>query len=125
MLQEEKSSIENTIQLYFYSMYESSKAKVGLAFHANAKIAGVFHGQFIEMSRDDFGDRVASVQPSPKDKGDAERLEILSIEVAGITAVARVRDDYMGFTFLDTLSLIKTEETWLIYNKLFHIEDSE
>ena len=59
---------------------------------------------------------------SPKEKGDAERLDILSIEVAGITAVARVRDDYLGFTFLDILSLIKTDETWIIYNKLFHVE---
>jgi len=118
----ERDAIGATIQLYFDSLHESSKDKVDLSFHPNAKIAGLFHGDFLEMSRDDFGDFVASQQPSPKEKGDAERLDILSIEVAGITAVARVRDDYLGFTFLDTLSLIKTDETWIIYNKLFHVE---
>jgi len=36
--------------------------------------------------------------------------------------VARVRDDYLGYTFLDSLSLLKSEGEWRIYNKLFHVE---
>ena len=104
--QEDRGSIEKTIRIYFDSMHESSKAKVDLAFHPNAKIVGVNPDNFSEMSREDFG----------------ERLEILSIEIAGMTAVARVRDDYRGLTFLDTLSLIKTGDRWVIYNKLYHIE---
>ena len=56
-------------------------------------------------------------------QGVPERLEILSIEIAGMTAVARVRDDYRGRTFLDSLSLIKTGDRWVIYNKLYHIEN--
>ena len=32
---------------------------------------------------------------------------MLSIEIAENTAVARVRDDYLGKTFLDTLSFLK------------------
>jgi hypothetical protein len=27
-------------------------------------------------------------------------------------------------TFLDTLSLLKTDDQWRIYNKLFHVEGS-
>ena len=34
----------------------------------------------------------------------------------------RVRDDYLGMTFMDTLSLLKTDDKWSIYNKLFHVE---
>tara|TARA_B100001123_G_C15322408_1_gene1028396 strand:- start:2280 stop:2726 length:447 start_codon:yes stop_codon:yes gene_type:complete len=120
--QEDRGSIEKTIRIYFDSMHESSKAKVDLAFHPNAKIVGVNPDNFSEMSREDFGDLVASLQPSPKEQGVPERLEILSIEIAGMTAVARVRDDYRGLTFLDTLSLIKTGDRWVIYNKLYHIE---
>ena len=120
--QEDRRSIENTIRIYFDSMHESSRAKVDLAFHPNAKIVGVNPDSFREMSREEFGDLVASLQPSPKEQGVPERLEILSIEIAGMTAVARVRDDYRGLTFLDTLSLIKTGDRWVIYNKLYHIE---
>ena len=118
----ERQAIESAIQLYFDSMYESSKDMVNVAFHPNAKITGIFGGDFLEMSRDDFGDLVASQQPSPKENGETQRVEILSVEVAGITAGARVRDDYLGFTFLDTLSFVKTDDRWVIYNKLFHIE---
>ena len=42
--------------------------------------------------------------------------------VDGQTAVARVRDDYLGMTFMDTLSLISVDGKWQIYNKLFHVE---
>ena len=49
-------------------------------------------------------------------------LEILSIKIAGKTAVALVRDDHLRVTYLDTLSFLKIDETWMIYNKLFHIE---
>ena len=118
----ERAAIESTIQLYFDSMHESSKDMVNAAFHPNAKITGIFGGDFLEMSRDDFGDLVASQQPSPKEYGETQRVEILSVEVAGITAGARVRDDYLGFTFLDTLSFVKNDDRWVIYNKLFHIE---
>lgn len=37
--------------------------------------------------------------------------------IAGCTR--RVR---LGFTFLDTLSLVKIGDQWSIYNKLYHIE---
>ncbi|MEC7386073.1 MAG: nuclear transport factor 2 family protein [Gemmatimonadota bacterium] len=118
----ERAAIEATIQTYFDSMYQSSKDMVNAAFHPNAKVTGIFAGEFHEMSRDEFGDLVAAQQPSPQENGETLNTEILSIEVAGITAGARVRDEYLGFTFLDTLSLVKADETWVIYNKLFHIE---
>ena len=119
---DDKQLIEQTIKVYFDSMYYSSKNKVDQAFHPSAMITGVFGGEFTEMTRDAFGDFVASQQPSPKEKGENERLEILNIDIAGETAVTRVRDDYLGMTFLDTLSLVKIGDQWSIYNKLYHIE---
>tara|TARA_B100000315_G_C14210720_1_gene421928 strand:+ start:94 stop:471 length:378 start_codon:yes stop_codon:yes gene_type:complete len=119
---DDKQLIQRLVQVYFDSMYYSSKDKVNEAFHPSAMITGVFQGNFTEMTRDAFGNFVASQQPSPKDKGEEERLEILSVDIAGETAVTRVRDDYLGLTFLDTLSLVKTDGQWSIYNKLYHIE---
>ena len=118
----DKSQIEAQITTYFESMYESSAAKVDAVFHPDAKISGYMQGEFHEMSRAAFSALVASEQPSPAEQGANKRLEILSIEIAGQTAVARVRDDYLGTTFLDTLSFIKLDGQWLIYTKLFHIE---
>lgn len=116
------AEIEATIQIYFDCMYESSAEKAHSAFHPNAKITGYSGDALAQMTVAEFAQFVASQQPSAKDKGEAPRLDILGIDIAGATAVARVRDDYLGNTYLDTLSLLKTENTWQIYNKLFHIE---
>ncbi|MEM7468039.1 MAG: nuclear transport factor 2 family protein [Pseudomonadota bacterium] len=118
----DEQQIKDNIQTYFDCMYESSAEKAHAAFHPNAKITGYLKGEIYEMSVEDFANSVASQQPSAKEKGEAERLEVLSIEIAGNTAVAIVRDDYLGMTFLDTLSYLKIDDGWRIYNKLFHVE---
>ena len=114
--------IKKVIQLYVDSMDESSPDKVKQAFHVNAKVVGYLHGDFMEMSVDDFAGFVASQQPSPKEKGENVVFEILSCQIEGETASAKVRDKYLGITFLDTLSLIKIDGEWKLYNKLFHVE---
>lgn len=118
----DRLQIEDTIQTYFDSMYESDADKAQSAFHPNARITGYLEDGLHEMSVSDFAGFVASQQPSPKEKGESARLDILSVEIAGNTAAARVRDDYLGMTFLDSLSLLKSDGKWSIYNKLFHVE---
>ena len=117
-----KNKIRKSIELYFESMYESSPEKVRKVFHDNAKITGYMQEKLIEHSVSSFADFVASQTPTAKEKNEKKFLEILSIEIAGSTAVARVRDGYLGMTFLDTLSFIKVEDKWVIYNKLFYVE---
>ena len=118
----DEQQIRDNIQTYFDCMYESSADKTRAAFHPNAKITGYLEDKLYEMSVEDFAGFVASQQPSAKDKGEPERLDVLSIDIAGNTAVAKVRDDYLGMTFLDTLSFLKSDGQWRIYNKLFHVE---
>lgn len=118
----DEQQIRDVIQCYFDSMYESSPDKVLAAFHPNAKITGYLEDGLHEMSVGDFAEFVASQLPSPKEKGEPARLDVLSIEIAGSTAAVRVRDDYLGMTFLDSISLLKTDDRWSIYNKLFHVE---
>jgi len=103
-------------------MYESDAEKTHAAFHPNAKITGYLEDGLHEMSVEEFAGFVSSQQPSAKTKGEAARLDIVSIDIAGDTAVTRVRDDYLGMTFLDTLSLLRVEGQWSIYNKLFYVE---
>ena len=119
---DDKQKIEQGVQLYFDSMYESDPAKVREAFYPNAMITGYIGKGLAEMSVDDFASFVESQQPSPKDKGEEVLLEILSCEMAGSTACVRVRDGYIGNIYLDTLSFLKKDGEWKIYNKLFHIE---
>lgn len=118
----DKQQIQDVIQTYFDCMHESSADKARAAFHPNARITGYLPDGLHEMSVEEFAGLVASQQPSPKDNGDPAVLETVSLDIAGDTAVARIRDQYLGMTFLDTLSLLKVDGNWSIYNKLFHVE---
>ena len=121
-MSEDKNKISEAIQLYFDSMHESSEDKVRQVFHENAKITGYMQGKLLEQSVDNFATFVASQIPSAAEKNEEKLLETLSIEIAGSTAVARVRDGYIGMVFQDTLSFLKIDDDWVIYNKLFHVE---
>ena len=114
-------AISATIQVYFDAMFESDSSKVFDAFHESAKITGYIAGELVEMSVSDFASFV-STQPSAKSAGEPPFLEVVSLSIAGDTAVALVRDDYIGNRYLDTLSFLRCDGGWLIYNKLFHIE---
>ena len=121
-MSEDKNKISEAIQLYFDSMYESSEEKVRQVFHKDAKITGYMQGSLMEQSVDSFAKFVASQAPSAAEKNEEKLLETLSLEIAGSTAVARVRDGYIGMVFHDTLSFLKVGDDWVIYNKLFHVE---
>ena len=121
-MSEDKNKISDAIQLYFDSMYESSEEKVRQVFHKDAKITGYMQGSLMEQSVDSFAKFVASQTPSAAKKNEEKLLETLSLEVVGATAVARVRDGYLGMVFQDTLSFLKIGDDWVIYNKLFHVE---
>ncbi|MFP6796311.1 MAG: nuclear transport factor 2 family protein [Pseudomonadales bacterium] len=122
MSSSDQDLIQKTIQTYFDCMYESDPDKVRRAFHPNARITGYINGRLQEMTVPTFADMVAGQQPSAKEKGEAIQLETVSLDIAGDTAIARVRDGYIGLIFLDTLSFLKAEGEWVIYNKLFHVE---
>jgi hypothetical protein len=118
----DKKQISDTIQVYFDSMYESNPGKVLDAFHPSAKITGYLEDGLHEMTTDEFAEFVGEQQPSPREQGQTLHADILAIEQAGNTATARVRDEYLGMMFLDSLSLLKVDDRWCIYNKLFHVE---
>ena len=110
-------SVNKTVEIYIESLKESSADKVREAFHPNGKVVGHLHGDFLEMSTEDFACFVSAQEPSEVE------YEILSTVVEGTTAAVKVRDKYLGITFVDTLSLIKIGDQWSIYNKLFNVEE--
>jgi hypothetical protein len=119
---EEEQAVRSVIQIYFDSMSESSREKVCKAFHPSGKVTGYLEDGLHEMTRDEFADLVASLQPSPHENDQKLHAEVLSIDITGDTAIAKVRDEYLGIMFIDTLSFIKVDDAWSIYTKLFHVE---
>ena len=121
-MNKEKKKIEHTIQAYYDSMYFSDGSLVREIFHQDAKITGYLNNKLLRQSVEDFASFVEHQRPSPKENEDKIILEILSLDIGKTTAVAKVRDNYIGMIFIDTLSLIKVENNWQIYNKLFEVD---
>ncbi len=117
-----KFSIEKLVTDYFDCMYQSDSEKALSVFHPSARITSAIDDQIVEMTAQEFADFVGAQQPSDEEKGEPKRLEIDSIVISGPIAVAQVRDDYIGQSFFDILSLVKGPDGWKIYNKLYHIE---
>ena len=121
-LESDKKMIYQTVMLYFDSMYESNSIKLKQVFHPNATVTGYMSSRLVENNLTDYGEYIALQRPSAYETKDPKFLEILSLKVAGDTALALVRNGIWGKTFLDTLTFIRVDKDWLIYNKLFQIE---
>ena len=80
-------------------MYESNAKLVKQVFHPRARISGYVEDKLEEMDTNQFAKFVGEQKPSPSDKNDLKKLEIVSIEIAGKTAVALVRDDHLRVSY--------------------------
>ena len=119
---DDKRQIGIVLQTYIESLNKSDPIMVKEAFHKNAKITGYLHGDLLQLSTEDFAGFVSSQQPSPSENGTNVEFEVLNIEIENSIASVKIRDKYLGITFLDILSLLKECNNWSIYNKLFHVE---
>ena len=118
----EEQTIRACVDRYYEALFTSNPDLVREVFHEKAMIVGYLPDGLHQMSRAEFAGFVASQQPSPKDTGAEERLEVLSCDIAGHTASVRLRETYLGMVFLDTFAMLKSDDSWSIYNKLFHLE---
>ena len=117
-----EQAIKETIQAYCDGLYESDSQKIYQTFHPNAKVTGYFQGELAEFTVENLAEMVDKQTPSDAAQDLPKLCEIVSLSQAGQTAAAVVRDRFMGVTFLDTLSLLKVGDNWVIYNKLFNVE---
>ena len=118
----DSAEITECIERYYQSLRTSDPALVRTAFHEQARITGYLPDGLHQMTVDEFAGFAEAQQPSPEASGEAPMLEILSCEIAGETASVRLREAYLGMVFLDTFAMLKVEDRWVIYNKLFHVE---
>ena len=87
------------------------------AFHADATIFGYVGDEF-------FAGPIEKLFAWHDENGPATGLEsqIASIDVAGTVATARLElDDWTGYKFTDMFTLLKTDGTWKIMSKVFHL----
>ncbi|NKB49079.1 MAG: nuclear transport factor 2 family protein [Alphaproteobacteria bacterium] len=120
---DDRQQIEIAVTRYFDGLYNSNGDDIRATFHPDAKVTG-FMSSTGEMSAMDFERFVAFVesQTSPASAGEPYELDIVSIDIAGQVATAKLLDRYLDIRFTDYLSLVKDDQGWRVYNKLWHAE---
>ncbi|GAB3253875.1 nuclear transport factor 2 family protein [Chitinimonas naiadis] len=112
------AEILDLLEVYFDGIHTGDVAALRSVFHPQAALFGEVRGATSCRPLGAYLDAVAN-RDSPASLGQTRFMQVLSIEVAGETAMAKVRCLIFDFNYLDFLSLIRQEGRWLIANKLY------
>ncbi len=111
-------AIRQAVVDYVEGMTFGDEARLRSAFHPDAAIVGHYNGALEWQSIDQFVAEVAASGVNAA--GPGPTYEVLSIDVAGDAASAKVSNLYAGARFTDYLSLLQHDGRWTIVNKLYH-----
>jgi len=106
-----------TVQRYFQTHATGEGEHIRQAFHRDAHVFSVVDGALAAMTRDEFAARFPG-KPAADEARRARR--ILSIDISGDAAVAKVELDYPDAHIIDYLSLLRLDGSWVVMNKIFH-----
>ena len=113
----ERAKVEAAVQRYFKGHVTDDGPTMAQAFHPAAHILSAKDGKLADLTRDEFTARFSG-KPAPDEAKRVRR--ILSVDISGDAAVAKVELVYPDVHFIDYLSLLKLDGTWVIVNKIFH-----
>ncbi len=114
-----RERVLRVVEDYINSAYESDGATMRKIFDDDASVTGHINGKLIRQTKEDWAKFVEKNIPSPKEQGKIKDYDILLVDSGEETAVVKVKSEYINIMFTDTLSLIKIDNTWKIYNKVF------
>ena len=114
-----KEKVLKVVEDYINSAYESDGAMTRKIFDDDAKVTGHINGKLIRQTKEEWATFVEKNIPSPKEQGKAKDYEILMVDTGEETAVVKVKSEYINIMFTDTLSFLRVDNEWKIYNKVF------
>lgn len=115
---EDVDAITEAVRLYLDGTARGDRAKLGEAFHADARMYGAIGDQRLDMPITEY---VKVVADSPADAAGTFRARIVSIVQVGDAAIATVVEEgfWATVSFVDFLSLCRLEGRWRIVSKTF------
>ncbi|RDK08611.1 nuclear transport factor 2 family protein [Cupriavidus lacunae] len=112
------------LQTYLDALYDGDARTLRSTFHPQALLFAEVRGEIVQKTIDVYVDGVAN-RGSPASRNDPYGMSILSVEVIGEIASAKVRVKVTGNNYFNFLSLLKTGgNEWRIVNKLYtHLDE--
>jgi hypothetical protein len=111
------TAVSAVLSNYFNGVFNGDTDLLRSAFHPQALVSGDVNGQPYFKTLDQYLDGVKN-RKSPFELGEGFRMEIISIEIINMIAVAKTRLPMFEFNYHDLLSLSKINGEWVIVNKL-------
>ena len=114
-----KENVLKVVEDYINSAYESDGSTMRKIFDDDARVTGHINGKLIRQTKEDWAKFVEKNIPSPKEQGKVKDYDILMFDSGEETAAVKVKSEYINIIFIDTLSFLKIDGNWKIYNKVF------
>lgn len=118
MFQEESIAIQQTIQNYFLGIFNGDVPLLEKAFHPNCLLIGDINGEPYFKNIHEYLEGVKN-RKCHRDLGETFKMKVISVEILGNNAIAKLHLPMLGFNYYDFMSLSKINSDWLIVNKLF------
>jgi ketosteroid isomerase-like protein len=120
---QDTDEIRAVVTDYLEGMIYGDADQLARAFHPRAVAFGRYRGKMDHETRDQFIRAWTSFGPLPRAAPYA--AEVLSIDITGEIAVAKVTDTCFGDDFTDYLMLMRESGRWQIMAKAFHMHEKE
>lgn len=119
----EFAAVIGVLGTYFDGLYHADTDRLAIVFHPKAIYATADEVPMLHRTMDEYFPVVAK-RVSAASRNEPRRDVIESIEFAGDnTAFARVRCSIGTKDFIDFLTLVRTDGTWRIMTKIFHMTE--
>jgi hypothetical protein len=120
---EDEKAIRHTLQIYFDGHVSGKREVMAGAFHPDARLSWIRDGSYTTRTLDDF---LAGLSGKVADDESQRRRRIVSVDMTGTAAVAKLELDYPDVKFTDYMTLLQVADgDWKIVHKSFNVEQKE
>lgn len=112
-------AVEKTLRAYMDGATLGDSTLFASAFHPDGQMTFIRDGKMNVVPLREFMTRTKNGQKSDR------KNRIVSIQIQGTSAQARLEVETPEVIFHDFMSLLKTPEGWKIVSKVFHREDKK
>ena len=114
----DEAAIRQTIQYHFDGGRNRDSLTLRKAFHPDARMLFAREGKLVVVPIGEYITRVGSEKAAPGAVDSTER-KVVSVDVEGDAAVAKLELRRPEVVLTDYMSLLKVDGRWLIVNKIF------
>ena len=114
---EDETEVRAALQHYLLGHSTGDGAHFRVVFHPDSKLYFNRDGKFSMRTSEDY---IAGAAGKPAADEDKRKRRIVSVDVTGDAAMAKVELDYPNAVLTDYFTLLKVDGKWMIMNKIFN-----